>query len=65
MRNVHIFTYDKTILRFLFFVIWPILYSKFLENLPNYHQKWPHFFVPKDAQCSETYAKLIFRFFIF
>ena len=26
-------------------------------------QKWPILFIPKDAQCSETYVKSIFQFF--
>ena len=32
-------------------------------NITMNDQKWPKFFVPKDAQCSETYEKIILRFY--
>ena len=37
--------YETTILRYFILQIWLILYSKFLENLPKYHQKWPNYFL--------------------
>ena len=56
-------TYGKTILRFLFFEIWSILYWKYLENLWKQMLKMTKsFFFRKDAQFSEVYAELIFRF---
>ena len=47
---------------FPIFEISSILHSKFLEY---WEKKTPIFFVPKDAQCSETNAKSILRFLVF
>ena len=62
-------TNEISIFRFVFYELWSILYSKFLENWPKYHQEWPkkmsfksgHLHM-KDAQWAETNEKSIFQF---
>ena len=44
-------------LRYIFFEIWLTILRILKKGEIN-----GHFFVPKDAQCSEKYAKTIFRF---
>ena len=46
-------------LRFLFFELYSILYSKFLLSLKSVHIYMKH------AQCAETNEKLIFQFLRF
>ena len=56
--------HEKTIFRFLVFVFWSIVYSKYLENWQNRKDwKWPEiFFVSKDAQCAKFWDECTTNF---